>query len=273
MNGELTLEQRIHNINGAVEAEQLHALHQFYIANARAREEFTSIWSMSDQTAWGFNWGRARGWREVWWCSVGRMDLSVHEGFREVVERWPEAGGREPRGLGFYEMNELNSGVVEVAGDGMSARGSWLCHGYAPMSLTASGARDGAFTVERYGADFVFEDGRWKYLHEIVCSDMHVPFDHKNWGRGAFLAARLEAGEVTAEELRDTDYQTPPPVGGMAPPPRSEAFEAHETYRLRQPVQENCRYPEPYRTLDDDNTYAPYMDPRDFVKHTDWLQW
>ncbi|MCD7749709.1 MAG: hypothetical protein LUH42_06635 [Oscillospiraceae bacterium] len=271
VNGSLSL--RIHRANGAVEAEQLHALHQYYIANARAREEFTTMWSMSDQVAWGFNWGRTRGWREVWWSNVGRMDLSVHEGFREVVERWPEAGGREPRGLGFYEMNELNSGVVEASEDGETVRASWLCHGYAPMSLSASGKRDGAFTVERYGADFIFEDGRWKYLHEMVASDMHVPFDHKNWGRGAYLSALLLAGEVTEEELENTDYQTPPPVGGMAPPPRSEPFAAHETYSLAQPAQKSCAAPEAYSHLDDKNTYAPYMDPADFVQHSDWLQW
>lgn len=273
MEKDLTLAQRIHNINGAVEAEQIHALHQFYIANARAREEFTRLWSMSDQVAWGFNWGRTRGWREVWWSSVGRMDLSVLEGFREVVERWPEAGGRDPRGLGYYEMNELNSGVVEVAEDGMTARASWLCHGYAPMSLSADGHKNGSFTVERYGSDFIFEDGRWKYLHEMVASDMHVPFDHKNWGRGAYLAARLEAGEVSVEELEGTDYQTPPPAGGLAPPPRSEAFDAHNTYHIQQPVQRSCQYPESYSTMDDDNTYAPYMDPADLVRHTDWFQW
>ena len=273
MDKQRTLSQRIHSINGCIEAEQIHAYHQYYIANARAREEFTSMWSMSDQVAWGFNWGRARGWREVWWCCVGRMDLSVHEGFREIVERWPEAGGREPRGLGYYEMNELNSGVVEAAEDGQSVRASWLCHGYAPMSLTASGHKEGSFTIERYGADFVFEDGQWKYLHEIVATDMHQPFDHKNWGRGEYLAARKREGELTDEELAGTDYNVPPPVGGMAPPPRSEAFDAHEVYGLMQRVQRSCQYPQPYRTLDDDNSYAPYMDPADFVQHEDWLQW
>ena len=40
-----------------------------------------------------------------------------------------------------------------------------------------------------------------------------------------------------------------------------------------QPVQRSCQYPQPYRTLDDDNSYAPYMDPADFVQHEDWLQW
>ena len=60
MDKQRTLSQRIHSINGCIEAEQIHAYHQYYIANARAREEFTSMWSMSDQVAWGFNWGRAR---------------------------------------------------------------------------------------------------------------------------------------------------------------------------------------------------------------------
>lgn len=272
MNRNLSFSARVHNANGCVQAEQLHALHQWYIASSRAREEYTTLWSMDDQCSWGFNWGRLRGWTEVWWASVARIGISTVEGNSEIVLAYPEAGGRDPRMLDFYELNELNSGVVEAADDGQTVRASWVCHGYAPMLLRPNRAPSCSFSVERYGADFIWEDGEWKYLHEQVAADLHYPMDQKNWGRGHYLMALAAAGQLDEKELQNTDALDMAVMEGVfSPPPRSDETELHQEYSSVTPVQDTVRYPVPYRTLDDENSYAPYMRPEDFKKHDDWL--
>lgn len=272
MNRNLTISQRIHNAYGCVEAEQIHALHQWYIASSRAREEYATLWSMDDQGSWGFNWGRLRGWREIWWASVSRLGMSALEGTSEIVMAYPEAGGRDPRAMDFYELNELNSGVVEAADDGMTVRGSWVCHGYAPMLLRSDKVPSCSFSIERYGADYIWEDGRWKYIHEQIAADLHYPMDEKNWGHGHYLMCLAKAGMLTGEDIKDTDALDAAVLEGVfAPPPRSDSTELHVEYSTVSPIQPTVRYPMPYKTMDDDNSYAPYMKPEDFKEHKDWL--
>ena len=47
----LTLEQRIHNAEGAQAAETLHARHAYLHAKAFGDEEWGQIWSTSDDTS------------------------------------------------------------------------------------------------------------------------------------------------------------------------------------------------------------------------------
>ena len=65
----------------------------------------------------------------------------------------------------------------------------------------------------------------------------------------------------------------------MMPPPGNSKYDAivpdvfpdmqelkdnHYDYSALQPVQPSCRSPEPYETFDENNTYAPIIDPEYF---------
>jgi hypothetical protein len=103
---------------------------------------------------------------------------------------------------------------------------------------------------ERYGSDFVLENGEWKYLHEQVCPDLPGRMDCVNWAAESYekLAKGLDpAGQAT--------------LG--APPPVSDPGPLHTPYSPLQIPQNTVPWPEPYETLDENNTYTPPGEIRD----------
>jgi hypothetical protein len=102
---------------------------------------------------------------------------------------------------------------------------------------------------ERYGSDFVYENGQWLYIHEQVCPDFGGNGDTDNFAAKAY------------QNLVDP----PPPPPPLPPevqeaimPPVDEPGPLHFRYTPVQTVQNTVPWPEPYKTLDDDNTYAPF---------------
>ncbi len=75
-------------------------------------------------------------------------------------------------------VHTLVTDVIEVAADGKSARAfitPW-CH---PLPPDPRGEKYCNVLWERYGSDFVCEDGEWKYLHEHVCPDIWASWIHQ----------------------------------------------------------------------------------------------
>lgn len=252
MKEHLTLEQRIFNAYGSQECERLHGIHQLLSESNHLREEFPFMWAQTDEISWGFNWGRCLGWQEVLYAqfvNLGQMTLQYDV---TIPKLYPETAMAEAGTSGFQEYNELNSGVIEVAEDGKSCRASWFCHGMQYTHFKPGGTRYGANTMERYGADFIFDetDGHWKFLHEQVASDgACLPFDTGNWAHDSYteLAKKMPDGVPVPEEMEAS--------GG--PPPCSNPGSLHEGYSALQPVQKSVDAPEPYVTLDNENSYTP----------------
>lgn len=251
MKEKLNLEQRIWNAYSSQECERLHGIHQLLSESGRLREEFPFLWVQDDRAAWGFNWGRCLGWREILYAqfvNLGQMSLQYDT---TIPRLYPETALSEAGTAGFQEYNELNSGVVEVAADGKSCRASWICHGMQYTHFKPEGKRYGANTMERYGADFILdeEDGHWKFLHEQVASDGRcLPFDTGNWSYDSYqeLARKMPHGNPVPE--------TP---GSGGPPPCSAPGSLHEGYSALQSVQKSVDAPEPYEILNQENSYAP----------------
>lgn len=291
MNKNLPLDRRIHNAYGSQECERLHAIHQNLIATERLREEYVSIWDKTDACSWGFNWGQARGFREMWYANCNALCGSGVQMEVDVWNTFPETASMERSQLAFWEFNELNSGVVEMADDGKSCRAAWMCHG---MGLTRFCADDrkqwGCNTFERYGSDFIYDeaDGHWKYLHEQICSDFMIPCDRVNWANEAYVFSSkkvpapgqpgwdkaiadlsdlnmAETGAAAPEDdAEDNGVKLTPNAtedaadcnSSAGGPPRTGKKRWHLAYGALQPVQRTCPPPEPYVTLDHDNSYV-----------------
>lgn len=89
---------------------------------------------------------------------------------RIMKELFPEIP-RDQYGIGYLDMQSLSTDLVEVAGDGNSAKGMWGCAGQKVEYTTA-----GPVTFLTYGTfavDFVLEDGQFRILHmqhlEEIC--------------------------------------------------------------------------------------------------------
>ena len=80
---------------------------------------------------------------------------------------------------GLMLMNLNTNPVIEVAGDGKTAKGTWVCPGLSTKPLGEGKFQSGWSWVKR-AYDFVKEDGEWKFWHYHVYGVMMCPF-HQSW--------------------------------------------------------------------------------------------
>jgi hypothetical protein len=187
-----------------------------------------------------------RGFDQVWYGSVTSYDIMAMQNYIDVVDKYPEVGGKDPRPLSEASVHTLVTDVVEVAEDGQSARASFITPGVIHSVLTGMEKKYCNVLWERYGSDFVLEDGEWKYLHEHVCPDILTRLDALNWAADDY------------ERLTNPDRgAAPPPTLGA--PPVSDPGPMHKPYSTLQEVQNTVPWPEPYKTLDNGNTYTPFV--------------
>ena len=246
MKKHLTLSQRIHNAEGAQAAEYLHAKHAYLHGGSREKEEYSGIWSRSDYISWAHGFGRWRGFEAVWYGHVANYNLQHMRVYPEMYTLVPEiAWLTDFRPLSEVAMHSLSTDVIEVADDGQTARGFFITPGVISSALTSKMTYRGFALWERYGSDFVFEDGEWKYLHEQVCPDVSGAFDASNMGVESYKKLVESKGEPgdTGFDLREEMHITDP--GPL-----------HFSYSLLQTVQNTVPWPEPYATMDNDNTYT-----------------
>ena len=192
MNRNLSLSERIHNCAATQEVEFCHATHTYFHSKAWSTEEWSRIWShgnpdMSkfDTASWAHAFGRMRGWDSVWHGSVTLYDGKAFQRWLSLFDEFPEVGGLDPRPLMEVSMHTLATDIVEVADDGLSARATFLTPGN--IGGGTGGKRRVGGLWERYGADFVYEDDRWLFLHEHVCPDIGVGCDSGNVGHDNYV--------------------------------------------------------------------------------------
>lgn len=251
MKRHLSVAQRLEQALASQQVEKLHGKHNYFHARNFSAEEWSTIWSQSDNTAWAHGFGRMRGFDQIWYNSVTMYDYSVYETYIDLVQMFPEIGGLDPRPVMELSMHTLVNGIIEVAEDGKTARSSFVTPGMLYDCINSMAVKQGISFWERYGSDFVCEDGEWKYLHEHVCPDFGMPFDFVN---------------MAADEY---ERAVNPALGGpMAPPAgRDDRVELadpgplHQKYSIFQPVQNTVPWPEPYVSMDDQHSYATLVEP------------
>jgi hypothetical protein len=240
----LTYEQRIHNALASQKVEELKARHAYLHGIGYSREEWDYFWHQSPNTTWAHQFGRMVGWDEVYLNSVAHMDkMAVNAAF-EQMENYPELQGHDLRSTCSGGCHVLASDVIEVAEDGQSARSFYLTPGTLMGSIGMDGlGRGGVWLWERYGSEFVYVDGEWKWFHEQVCPDLAGNYDVGNWGHDRYL------------DYLDRDISIGE-VGGH-PAQLTEPGLFHADYSITQTVQDTVHPPRPYQHLDDENTYSP----------------
>lgn len=244
MNRNLSLSQRIWNCAATQEAEFVHATHTYLHARANATEEWSQIWSQDEDVSWAHAFGRMRGFKSVWNGSVTLYDVKATQRFQGAYEAMPEIGGFDIRPLMELSLHSLATDIIEVADDGKTARAFFLTPGLISSAVSDNGKRRCSGLWERYGADFIFEDGCWLFLHEQVCPDMGIGCDAGNPGMENYLKTKGGPGG-------------PGGPGGLRTMPDCEdPGPLHSNWSVTQTVQNTVPWPEPYATLDNDNTYT-----------------
>ena len=147
-----------------------------------------------------------------------------------------------PENLGVgheYAMHTNTTPIIEIAGDGKTAKGIWYSPG---IGLSAKPRENGevvaggTFFWEKYGADFVKENGAWKIWH----CQMFYDFTPQ-------LPASMLTAIGTAREDGPGGPGGPPPAGA----PKTEAvIEAGEKMKGSESKSEDM--------VDNPNKYQNY---------------
>ena len=79
-----------------------------------------------------------------------------------------------PDRTGVLIEHDLTTPIIEVAGDGKTAKGLWISPGFTSSKNSNTDELEGRWTFVKYSVDFVKEEGEWKIWHFHVYLTLHA---------------------------------------------------------------------------------------------------
>ena len=249
MNYNMSLEQKIHSCEAFIDIEREWSTHVFYHA-IEDRPGFTSTyrWSHRENCAGTHGFGCLVGYDR---CEV-EWRTGIYEGTDMELpimrELYPDLEDNDDY-FGFAVHN-LCSSVIEVAEDGMSARSSFYTPGLIGRPSTPKGNVMLFIMWERYGQDWVFEDGdfktgEWRLLHNRVAEDFNLWLNGANYAADEYRKL-METGEIVCPMM---SQESPRNIEILGP--------THFDLSLAQLRQFEPSCPKPYKTFDETEHYIP----------------
>lgn len=100
------------------------------------------------------------------------------EGPVKAGKTFERMGGGGPQ-VGMMALHLCANMVIQVAGDGRTARAVYMGGGLVATAGMGNGQPGAMWEWNRYGDDFIKEDGRWKLWHHHVYPLFNVGWDEK----------------------------------------------------------------------------------------------
>ena len=178
---EKSLKERIQRLEDIHEIQNLMSRHEYYHSAGMHKEEIEELFA---QKTPGVSFeagdtGAFEGLEAVKKSYVEGIELVAKRNLEEMRKRYPDAKLKEKDKLaGTMVVHTLTTPVIEVAGDGKTAKGVWMSPGHMTGFMVEP--LKAHWVWERYGVDFVKEDGKWKFWHFHVYTDFLTPYD-KSW--------------------------------------------------------------------------------------------
>jgi hypothetical protein len=221
------------------EIQYVMGLHQLYGAPGGDHDkEIELIWAhKTPDVSFASNRGVYRGDIDVIYSYYGSGSRKA--GKKEEKSDAPQMmmGG----GPGVTSVRLLTTPIIQIAGDMKTAKAWWYTPGH--QSNVRDGKGNAIWTYEKYGIDFVNEDGEWKIWHFHVYNDWDIPM-------GEDLVEYTVKKEKNAQEM-------PPraPREDLAPYYTDKVFgESYSLSREANPLKP--RPPVPYCTFSETFSYA-----------------
>ncbi len=249
----LSFKERLHQALGVQEIERLKIYHAYVHSVSYEREEFDKIWFKGENSTWTHWFGMMQGFEMIYYNhTMGEGHMGVLDTYEKAdTDEFPSFRGGDVRSVGSSGLHGLTECYIEMAKDGKSGR-LWAMTAGVMMDTLGHPkvrgekgpyAKFGEASWEYYGADFVYVDGEWKYIHESVVPVFHNRYDGENMGQRQY--------KVTDDNPEHTLWRGIPCRVGVKGP-------LAQMYDVYQPVQhllQEC--PEPYDHLDDEHSYSP----------------
>jgi hypothetical protein len=207
--------------------QRLQDIHE--IQNLMGKYEYLHVAGMHDETAELFAL-KTPGVK-------AEMVYGVYEG-AEGIKRLYGPTHRFAEGMGDrtgqMHLHALTTPVIEVAGDGKTAKAVWISPGVETGRDFDTKELEANWCWCKYGIDFIKEDGKWKIWHLHVYGMIWTPYE-KSWVE----ACGSPSMDFLPEELR---ADRPPTYNWLYQP-------TLETEYVPVP-------PEPYETWDESTSYV-----------------
>lgn len=146
----------------------------------RDYESVRGLWCVENEPCLGFNNGYYKGAEAVsgYYDALEAQALAKAQVAKAVyADKLGDTPVEKLMGVGSFEVSTLTAPLIELAGDGKTAKGLWYLYG-ADVDLEADGPRS-EWVFGRIGADFIREAGGWKLWHLLIVEDVRAPFRQK----------------------------------------------------------------------------------------------
>lgn len=156
-----------------IEIQNLMSLRSHYHAVSDKMGEF-ALWARRPDIVWGTAAGYRIGYehvREQYTNGVKQQQ----DRLEAMIKAHPEIqNSPDNLAVGTLVTHALETPLIEVAGDGKTAKAVW--HTFGPMvNSTPEGSFTLTLAMEKYGVDFIKENGQWRIWHAIVVNDFNAP--------------------------------------------------------------------------------------------------
>ncbi len=246
MKKNMTLEEKIHVAEAYQEIESEYGLHEYCHANGDKRKGSTCPvnWSVKHANeivaTHGFGGMISADHADKNW--TGGIKLQ-HAGKRAAVAAvYPECAEMDECVLAEMVMHTVCSCVIEVAEDGLSARSSFYTPGTLCSNINPDKKRWATWLWERYGVDWLYEDGKWLYFSNLVQPDIMGAVDVTNFARSGWERL-LDTGVLFGVSPANPKVDIPGPSHSGLSPVQTQQWHANP--------------PAPYKTMNWSERYVP----------------
>jgi hypothetical protein len=237
-----------------MEIQNLIAKHTYYYAAQKQWEELENVWAKKrDDISYGHNQGIFMG-RESVYNYYGKMNEDRRKEYLDMISNiYPEVENVEDNlGVGDMVLHTFTTPDIQIAEDGQTAQGIWVSIGLSAR-VQEDGKPQYGWPWEKFGVDFIKEDGEWKIWHlQIYTEKVFMFSDLGSGGPGGEpgAAGPPDAGQPPQGERGEG---APP---GMEPVQFDIDEQMYEQYSPTKVPTLEPRLPKPYGTWEETTPYT-----------------
>ncbi len=224
------------------EIENLMSRRSFLETYKRSDKIFEDYWCRkAADPCYGLNNGYYKGYEAIAAYYDAQYKLTKLR-TKLLQDAYPEKlGGRgmdEIFGAGSLVVPNTTTPIIEIAGDGKTAKGLWYIFG-SETEVTPEGPVS-TWVMGRLGVDFVREDGKWKIWHFLFIQDIDAEV-------GTDWSEAKEQKPVNSKYAALLDYKMPEP---------NVPKKLNEIYHGKRKLVPIPAIPEPYMTFAETFSYG-----------------
>lgn len=228
--------KRLGKVRDVYEIQNVMSLHEYYHSSFRHDEEINTIWAKAPDVSFEEALFNAR------FVGLDSIRKYYRDWMLSMFNNLPKLKDDLEPGSGVTYMHTLTTPVIEIAEDGETGKGVW----FSPGHLTAPSKDDkpqAHWHWDKYGIDFLKENGKWKIWHFFVGRVFSSPYE-KSWVDCALDNEEPYEGLLKAFEAW--------PLRAEVSSEPLNAFEGYSPYKVAKLMP---RLPQPYRTFSETFSY------------------